>query len=157
MLDLRGGTTWFWIHRHGACSLRFGDSGWVGVGAVCFKIFLVDVDGVGVDDGEGRKMKWSQWNEVSWKVSSPLHWPLQMPKGFDSILPKSHLHSVEAWDMDFVDCIMVPDGEVRADDLPWAIFLLQVSRLPRIRWFTIQGGEVKKTRLPPHEVECEIL
>ncbi len=43
-----------------------------------FKIFLVDVDGVGVDDGEGRKVK---WNEVSWKVSSPLHWPLQMPKG----------------------------------------------------------------------------
>lgn len=128
-------------------------------------IFLVDVGAevVGVDGGEGSKVGvfmvvvsvdgwWLlllmvvgvelNYIDVNYISSMPLHWPLQMPKiCAPKILQK-------AWDMDFVDCIMVPDGEVRFETSKISVefgWWCSVSRHPRFRWFAVQEeGNTKR-------------
>lgn len=53
----------------------------------------------------------------------------------------------KAWDMDFVDCIMVPDGEVRFETSKISVefgWWCGVSRHPRFRWIAVQEEGNKK-------------
>ena len=139
------GSTPRWDHLGLKTPTRCGLRGGVRLEVVLMYFWWMLVPRLLVVDGGCLCWWWLlalSWTRLNWMISSmPLHWPLQMPKIYDpKILQK-------AWDMDFVDCIMVPDGEVRFETSKISVefgWWCSVSRHPRFRWFAVQEEGNKK-------------
>ena len=155
---LPGGTTWVGKHRHGAA---FGGGGWgwrIFGGCWCRGCYVLHGEGrkkswcfhggeVGVDDGGCccwwlLELSWSKLpNWIEWYFFRAIAWTSSNAKiCAPKILQK-------AWDMDFVDCIMVPDGEVRFETSKISVefgWWCSVSHHPRFRWFAVQEEGNKK-------------